>query len=256
MTGEPARVAVVTGAARGIGAATARALAANGYAVALIDVIADGGTAVAEEISRSGRPALAVRANVTVAAEVDAAVKQVVAELGEPVVLVNNAGIIRDNTLMELDPADFDAVLDVNLRGTYLMSRAVCPHMVKQGWGRVVNLSSASALGKREQVNYAAAKAGVQGFTRSLALELGPSGVTVNAVAPGFIVSEMTAAEAARIGMDFDKYQTLAAYQVAVRRVGQPQDVADVIAFLASDRASFVSGQVLYVTGGPIGLSG
>jgi 3-oxoacyl-[acyl-carrier protein] reductase len=256
MIGEPARVAIVTGAARGIGAATARALAADGYAVALLDVVVDGCAVVAEEINRSGGRALAVLANVTVAADVDGAVERVVAELGAPVVLVNNAGIIRDKALMELDPGDFDAVLDVNLRGTYLMSRAVCPHMVKRGWGRIVNLSSSSALGKREQVHYAAAKAGVQGFTRSLALELGPSGVTVNAVAPGFIVSDMTAAEAARIGMDFDKYQALAAYHAAVRRVGQPEDVADAIAFLASDRASFVSGQVLYVTGGPVGLPG
>jgi 3-oxoacyl-[acyl-carrier protein] reductase len=179
-------------------------------------------------------------------------VGKVAAELGPPVVLINNAGIIRDNLLFKMSEDDWDTVLGVHLRGAFLMSRAAQKFMVDQRFGRIVNLSSSSALGNRGQVNYSAAKAGMQGLTKTLAIELGQFGVTANAVAPGFIATDMTAATAARVGMSFEDFQAAAASRIPVRRVGQPEDVANVISFLASDGAGFVSGQVIYVAGGPL----
>jgi len=179
-------------------------------------------------------------------------VGKVAADLGPPVVLINNAGVIRDNLLFKMTEADWDTVLGVHLRGAFLMSRAAQKFMVEQRFGRIVNLSSSSALGNRGQVNYSAAKAGMQGFTKTLAIELGQFGVTANAVAPGFIATDMTAATAARVGMKFEDFQAAAASQIPVRRVGQPEDVAHVISFLVSDDAGFVSGQVIYVAGGPL----
>ena len=182
----------------------------------------------------------------------EAAVGKVAGDLGPPAILVNNAGIIRDNLLFKMTEDDWDAVLGVHLRGAFLMSRAAQKHMVDQRYGRIVNLSSSSALGNRGQVNYSAAKAGMQGFTKTLAIELGPFGITANAVAPGFIVTDMTAATAARIGMSFEDFQKAAASQVPVRRIGQVEDVAHVISFLCGEGAGFVSGQVIYVAGGPL----
>jgi len=167
-------------------------------------------------------------------------------------VLVNNAGVIRDNLLFKMTDDDWDTVLGVHLRGAFLMSRAVQKYMVDQHYGRIVNLSSSSALGNRGQVNYSAAKAGMQGFTKTLAIELGPFGITANAVAPGFIVTDMTAATAARVGVPFEAFAKAAADRIAVRRVGQPADVANLISFLVSEGAGFVSGQVIYVAGGPL----
>ena len=251
--GEPAgRVAIVTGAARGIGAAIARRLAADGMAVAVLDLDASACAGTVDAISGAGGQAIAVGADVSDAAQVEAAVGKVAAELGPPVVLINNAGIIRDNLLFKMSEDDWDMVLGVHLRGAFLMSRAAQKFMVDQGFGRIVNLSSSSALGNRGQVNYSAAKAGMQGFTKTLAIELGKFGVTANAVAPGFIATDMTAATAARIGMGFEEFQAAAASQIPVRRVGQPDDVANVISFLASEGAGFVSGQVIYVAGGPL----
>src|SRR6266508_1150153 len=146
---------------------------------------------------------------------------------------------------------DWSTVLSVHLGGAFLMSRATQAHMTAQSWGRIVCLSSISALGNRGQANYSAAKAGLQGFTKTLAIELGPFGVTVNAVAPGFIVTDMTAATAARMKLDFATFQEQAAAQIPVRRVGTPDDIANTISFLAGDGAGFISGQVIYVAGGP-----
>jgi 3-oxoacyl-[acyl-carrier protein] reductase len=251
MAQDAQRVAIVTGAARGIGAATARRLAADGLAVAVLDLDAQNCAATVDAITGDGGRALAVGADVSQADQVEAAVGKVAGELGPPAVLINNAGVIRDNLLFKMTEDDWDTVLGVHLRGAFLMSRAAQKHMVDQRYGRIVNLSSSSALGNRGQVNYSAAKAGMQGFTKTLAIELGPFGITANAVAPGFIVTDMTAATAARIGMSFDDFQAAAASQIPVRRIGQPADVAHVISFLCSEGAGFVSGQVIYVACGP-----
>ena len=246
------KVAIVTGAARGIGAATARRLAADGMAVGVLDLDEAACAGTVKEIADAGGRAFAVSADVSQRDQVEAAVERVAGELGAPTVLVNNAGVIRDNLLFRMTDDDWDTVLGVHLRGAFLMSRAVQKYMVDQRYGRIVNLSSSSALGNRGQVNYSAAKAGMQGFTKTLAIELGPFGVTANAVAPGFIVTDMTAATAARIGVGFEDFQNARAQDIPVRRVGQPADVANVISFLASEGAGFVSGQVIYVAGGPL----
>lgn len=246
-----ARTALVTGAARGIGAATARRLAADGYQVAVLDLREADAEATAAAIREAGGTALAVGADVADEEAVTAAVARVADELGPPTVLVNNAGILRDNLLFKMSADDWDAVLSVHLRGAFLVSRAVQQHQVEARWGRVVNLSSTSALGNRGQANYAAAKAGMQGFTKTLAIELGPFGVTVNAVAPGVIETDMMRAVADRTGMPYADLLAAAAKEVPVRRVGQPEDVAAAVSFFCSEGASYVSGQVLYVAGGP-----
>jgi 3-oxoacyl-[acyl-carrier protein] reductase len=252
MPTDSSRVAIVTGAARGIGAATAQRLAADGMAVAVLDLDAGACAGTVDSITGAGGRAVAVGADVSDSGQVETAVGKVAAELGPPVVLINNAGIIRDNLLFKMSEDDWDMVLGVHLRGAFLMSRATQKYMVEQRFGRIVNLSSSSALGNRGQVNYSAAKAGMQGFTKTLAIELGQFGVTANAVAPGFIATDMTAATAARVGMGFEDFQAAAASQIPVRRVGQPADVAHVISFLVSEGAGFVSGQVIYVAGGPL----
>jgi len=252
MPTDSSRVAIVTGAARGIGAATARRLAADGMAVAVLDLDAGACAETVDAITTAGGRAVAVGADVSDAGQVETAVGKAAAELGPPVVLVNNAGIIRDNLLFKMSEDDWDMVLGVHLRGAFLMSRATQKYMVEQRFGRIVNLSSSSALGNRGQVNYSAAKAGLQGFTKTLAIELGQFGVTANAVAPGFIATDMTAATAARVGMSFEDFQAAAATRIPVRRVGQPGDIAHVISFLVSEGAGFVSGQVIYVAGGPL----
>ena len=246
------RVAIVTGAARGIGAATARRLASDGMAVAILDLQEESCKETVDDIGRAGGRALAVGADVSKTEHVQEAVERVATDLGEPTILVNNAGIIKDNLLFKMTDDDWDAVLGVHLRGAFLMSREVQKYMVEHRYGRIVNLSSSSALGNRGQVNYSAAKAGMQGFTKTLAIELGPFGVTANAVAPGFIATSMTEATAARLKMSFEDFETAAAGQIPVRRIGQPDDVANVISFLASEGAGFVSGQVIYVAGGPL----
>ncbi|EME99161.1 3-oxoacyl-ACP reductase FabG [Streptomyces mobaraensis NBRC 13819 = DSM 40847] len=246
------RVAVVTGAARGIGAATALRLAVEGRAVAVLDLDEAACADTVEQIARAGGEALAVGCDVSDADQVAAAVTRVAADLGAPTVLVNNAGVLRDNLLFKMSEDDWDTVMNVHLRGAFLMARACQKHMVDAGWGRIVNLSSSSALGNRGQANYSAAKAGLQGFTKTLAKELGKFGVTVNAVAPGFIATDMTAGTAARIGVGFEDLQAAAAGEIPVGRVGQPDDVAHAIAFFTGENAGFVSGQVLYVAGGPL----
>jgi 3-oxoacyl-[acyl-carrier protein] reductase len=251
MTDVTGRVAIVTGAARGIGAATARRLASDGFAVGVLDLDEGGAKSTAEAIVAGGGRALGVAVDVADAEAVQAAVDRVATELGAPTVLINNAGVTRDNLLFKMTESDWDTVLGVHLRGAFLMTRAVQKHMVEQKWGRVVNLSSTSALGNRGQVNYSAAKAGMQGFTKTLAIELGKFGVTANAIAPGFIETEMTKATAERVGVPFPDYIAGAAKTIPVGRVGQPEDIAHLVSFLVSDGAGFVSGQVIYAAGGP-----
>ncbi|RAY16511.1 beta-ketoacyl-ACP reductase [Actinomadura craniellae] len=246
------RVAIVTGGARGIGAATAVRLAADGFAVAVVDLEESAGKDVVDTITAAGGRAIAVGADVSDAAQVGAAVQRTVTELGPPTVLVNNAGVLRDNLLFKMSESDWDTVMNVHLKGAFLMARAAQEHMVSAGYGRIVNLSSSSALGNRGQANYSAAKAGLQGFTKTLAKELGKFGITANAVAPGFIATDMTAATAARVGVDFEDFKKGAAANIPVRRVGAPEDIAHTISFLVSEGAGFVSGQVIYVAGGPL----
>ncbi|CCH73337.1 3-oxoacyl-ACP reductase FabG [Nostocoides australiense] len=249
---ESTRVAVVTGAARGIGAATAMRLAKDGNAVAVLDLDEGACAGTVDAITAAGGRALAVGVDVSDEAQVQAAVTRIAEELGAPVILVNNAGIIRDNLIFKMTTADWDAVMGVHLRGAFLMVRECQKYMTQEKYGRIVNLSSSSAQGNRGQANYSAAKAGLQGFTKTLAIELGRFGVTANAVAPGFIQTDMTAATAERIGMPFDEFIAATAKTIPVARVGQPDDIAATISFLCSEEAGFVSGQVIYVAGGPL----
>ncbi len=251
MTTNHQRVAVVTGAARGIGAGVARRLAADGMAVAVLDLDESACVPVAEEITAAGGRALAVGADVADPEQVEAAVRRIADELGAPTVLVNNAGIIRDNLIFKMSVDDWDAVMAVHLRGAFLMTKACQAYMTQEKYGRIVNLSSTSALGNRGQTNYAAAKAGMQGFTKTLAIELGKFGVTANAIAPGFIETEMTQATAERVGVPFADFVAHAAQQVPVGRTGKPEDIAHAVSFFASEGAGFTTGQVLYVAGRP-----
>jgi 3-oxoacyl-[acyl-carrier protein] reductase len=245
------RAALVTGAARGIGAATAERLAVEGADVCVVDLDEADAVATAKHIAeQTGRRALGVGADVTDSAATAAAVDRAVAELGRLDILVNNAGITRDNLLFKMSDDDWDQVISVHLRGMFLATRAAQRHMVEQRWGRIVNLSSVSALGTRGQLNYSAAKAGVQGATRTLAIELGPFGVTANAVAPGFVVTEMTEQLVQRLGTTLEAFSEERAKITPVRRAGRPADIAGVIAFLAGDDAEFITGQTIYVDGG------
>ncbi|MET4061102.1 3-oxoacyl-[acyl-carrier protein] reductase [Arthrobacter sp. UYP6] len=245
------RTAVVTGAGRGIGAAIAARLAADGHRVGVIDLREEDTAATVEAINNSGGKAVGVGADVSDAGAVETAVDRIAADLGAPTILVNNAGILRDNLLFKMTDTDWDAVMGVHLRGAFLMSRAVQAHQVKEKWGRIVNLSSTSALGNRGQANYAAAKAGLQGFTKTLAIELGRYNVTVNAIAPGFIETDMTRATAERTGVPFEDFVKHAVAEIPVGRAGTPADIAAAASFFIREEASFVSGQVLYVAGGP-----
>jgi 3-oxoacyl-[acyl-carrier protein] reductase len=246
MTEPEPPVAIVTGAARGIGAATAARMASEGADV----VIADFDLEASEETAASigGR---AVKCDVTSREDVEAAVAAAAEPSGRLDVLVTCAGIIRDNLLFKMSDDDWEAVIATHLRGTFLAAQAAQKLMVAQKSGAMVLISSTSALGNRGQANYAAAKAGIQGLAKTLSIELGPFGVNVNCVAPGFIATAMTAQTAERMGMSFEDFKEAAAAQVPVRRVGEPEDVAGVIAFLCSPDASYVSGQVVYVRGGP-----
>ena len=240
------KTALITGGARGIGAATAARLAAEGATV----VVADFDEAAAKETA-AGFGGHAVRCDVTDNGDVESAVAAAVSAGGSLDILVTCAGIIRDDMLFKLSDEDWDAVIDTHLKGSFYAARAAQKHMVEQKSGKIVLISSTSALGNRGQTNYSAAKAGLQGMTKTLAIELGPFNVNVNCVAPGFIVTAMTKQTAERMGVPFEQFTEAVAAQTPLRRVGQPEDVAGTIAFLCSDDASYVSGQVIYVAGGP-----
>ena len=240
------KVALVTGGGRGIGAAAAQRFAAGGARVAVSDLDEAPAREVAEPLG-----GIAIACNVTERVSVEAMVERTVKELGRLDILVTCAGIIRDNLLFKMSDDDWDLVIDTHLKGTFLCARAAQKHMVAQKSGKMVFLSSISALGNRGQANYSAAKAGLQGMARTLAIELGPFNVNVNAVAPGFVETRMTRATAERMGIDFEAFKLGAASQVPLQRVGQPEDIASVIAFLCSEDSSYVSGQTIYVRGGP-----
>ena len=242
------RTAVVTGGARGIGEETCRTLARLGARVAVIDLENDPAADVALSIG-----GVAFGCDVSDRPQVEAAINGTVEAFGQLDVLVACAGITRDNLLFKMSDDDWDAVIQTHLRGSFLFARAAQAHMVARKYGKMVFISSTSALGNRGQANYAAAKMGLQGFARTLAIELGPFGINVNVVAPGFIETRMTHATAERIGTPWDEYAAQRAAEIPLRRVGQPADVANVIAFLVSDAASYVSGQTIYVAGGPRG---
>jgi len=250
MTDNTQRVAIVTGGARGIGAATAQRLAADGLAVAVLDLDEAACANAVAAVEAAGGRALAVGADVADAEQVAAAVDWVATGLGAPTVLVNNAGVTRDNLLFKMSESDWDTVMGVHLRGAFLMTREAQKHFVAQKYGKIVNISSVSALGNRGQANYSAAKMGIQGFTRTLAIELGPFGVTANAIAPGFIETAMTKATAERIGMTIEQMREATAAAVPVRRGGVPDDVANAVAFFAAEESGYVTGQVMYVDGG------
>lgn len=241
--------AIVTGAARGIGAAVAARFVREGHAVALLDLDAEALAETAKGLAADGGTVLAIPTDVSDEAAVTAAVERTAGELGAPTILVNNAGYARDAEIGDMSTEDWDEVFGVHMRAAFFTTRFVQRYMVEAGWGRVVNISSISALGHAGRVNYSAAKAGIIGFTKALANELGPKGVTANAVAPGFIVSAMTAKSARRLGRDFEEHQRIAAESIAVRRVGKPEDIANAVAFFASEDSGFVTGQVLYVSG-------
>ncbi|MFT3874758.1 MAG: SDR family NAD(P)-dependent oxidoreductase [Nocardioides sp.] len=241
------RVALVTGSARGIGFGTASRFAEEGASVAILDLDE---AAATEAAGRLPGQSIGIGCDVADADSVATAVARVVEALGGLHILVNNAGVTRDNLLFKMTEDDWDTVMSVHLRGAFLMSRVAQQHFVAQKYGKIVNTSSTSALGNRGQANYSAAKMGLQGFTRTLAIELGPLGVNVNAVAPGFIATDMTDATATRLGLDVEEFRRLSAEHNPVRRVGGPEDIAAAVTFLCSDEASYITGQTLYVDGG------
>jgi 3-oxoacyl-[acyl-carrier protein] reductase len=244
------RVAVVTGAAQGIGAAIAQRLAADGARVAVVDLQKDAAAAVAAEITAAGGTAIALGADVSKRDQVQAAVDAVVSEFGGLHILVNNAGVLRDNLLFKMSDDDWTTVMEVHLRGAFLCTQITQKHMVEAKYGRIVCMSSVSALGNRGQANYSTAKAGLQGFTKTVAIELGPFGITANAVAPGFVETAMTKATAERVGSTIDAMRESVASTIPVRRGGLPADIANTVAFLAGEEAGYVTGQIVYVDGG------
>lgn len=245
------RTAIVTGGARGIGAAVSERLVADGMKVAVLDLSESDAQQVVDRIVAAGGEAMAIGADITDEAAVEQAVAAVASTLGPPTVLVNNAGIIKDNMLFKMTPQEFQVVLGVHLTGNFLITKACQKHMVEEKFGRIISMSSTSALGNRGQANYSAAKAGIQGLTKTYAIELGKFGVTANAIAPGFIETDMTKATAERVGISFEDFTAGAAKQIPVARTGKPEDIAHTASFLASEGAGFVSGQVIYVAGGP-----
>ncbi len=250
MAGVQDRVALITGAAQGIGAEIARRLAHDGAKVGVLDLQQDAAQAVADEITSAGGQAIGLGADVSKREQVQAAVDTLVGRFGGLHILVNNAGVIRDNLLFKMTDDDWTMVMEVHLRGAFLCSQLAQKHMVQAKYGRIISMSSTSATGNRGQANYSTAKMGLQGLTKTLAIELGPLGITANAVAPGFIETAMTKATAERIGTTIDAMREGVASTVPVRRGGLPADIANAVAFFAGEEAGYVTGQVLYVDGG------
>ena len=245
------RVAFITGGSRGIGKGIAENLAEGGAKIAIIDINEEALQEVEAEFKEQGIDILTIKANVVNPEEVEGAMAQVVKEFGALDILVNNAGIIRDNLLFKMTDSDWDQVIDVHLKGAFNTTRAAQKYMVQQKYGRIINISSTSALGNIGQANYATVKAGLQGLTKTLAKELGKFGITTNAVAPGFIETDMTKATAERIGVSFEDFLKAGASKIPVGRIGKPSDIANAVAFFADEKSSFVNGQVIYVAGGP-----
>jgi 3-oxoacyl-[acyl-carrier protein] reductase len=245
------KVAFVTGGSRGIGKGIVELFAQEGAKVALIDLSEEALSQTTNELREKGYQVYSKVANVVDTEQVEDAVKEVYEAYGSVDILVNNAGVIRDNMLFKMSDSDWQTVMDVHLKGSFNAARAAQKYMVENKYGRIINISSTSALGNRGQANYSAAKAGLQGFTKTLAIELGRYGITANSVAPGFIETEMTMETAARIGIPFEQLIQASVSQIPVGRTGKPADIANAVAFFADEKSSFVSGQVLYVAGGP-----
>lgn len=245
------RVAFVTGGSRGIGRGIVELFAEEGAKVAFIDVNEEALTTATRELREKGYEVYSKVASVTEEEQVEGAMQEVYETFGSVDILVNNAGVIRDNLLFKMTESDWQTVMDIHLKGSFLAARAAQKYMVKQNYGRIISISSTSALGNRGQANYSTAKAGLQGFTKTLAIELGKYGITANAVAPGFIETEMTKATAERMGISFDDMIRARIAEIPVKKTGKPEDIANAVAFFADEKSSFVSGQVLYVAGGP-----
>ncbi|MFB3167553.1 SDR family NAD(P)-dependent oxidoreductase [Neobacillus sp. 179-C4.2 HS] len=250
------KIVIITGGARGIGAETALKFAENGAKVAIFDLNIQGAKETAAQIQRGDGTCSTFSVDVTNREEVQNAVEKVFREYEKIDILINNAGTLKDNLSGQLTEDEWDFVLDVNLKGSFICSQAVQKYMVQQGYGKIVMTSSQAAVGAPGRVNYAAAKAGIQGMMKTLAIELGPYGINVNAVAPGFIETEMSKVSeeyAKRRGIEnFTEYKKAMIQRNPIRRVGQPEDVANVILFLASEDADYVTGQVIYVSGAPV----
>nr|WP_315594500.1 3-oxoacyl-ACP reductase FabG [uncultured Cupriavidus sp.] len=242
------RVAIVTGSARGLGAATARRLAEEGVKVVITDILREQAEETAAQLRTDGLEAHCIIADITKAAEVQRLVDETVAHFGGVHILVNNAGFPRDRYLVKMSEEDWDLVMEVMLKGAFLTCKAVMPRFIEQGWGRVINISSRAYLGNPTQANYSAAKAGLIGMAKALAIEQGRYGITVNCVAPGFMETEMVQALPT-----YEAIRERAVQMQPIKRVGQPTDIGDAVAFLASERASFITGEVLHVTGGRFG---
>ncbi|MDQ6597436.1 SDR family oxidoreductase [Bacillus salipaludis] len=252
MTGRfDGKVAFVTGGSRGIGKGIVELFAEEGAKVAFIDLNEEALHETTSALREKGYEVYSKVANVVEAEQVETAIKEVFETFGSVDILVNNAGVIRDNMLFKMTDSDWQMVMDVHLKGSFNATRAVQKYMVEKNYGRIINISSTSALGNRGQANYAAAKAGLQGFTKTLAIELGKYGITANSVAPGFIETEMTMATAERIGIPFETLVEASVSQIPVGRSGKPADIANAVAFFADEKSSFINGQVIYVAGGP-----
>ncbi|HVF00387.1 MAG TPA: beta-ketoacyl-ACP reductase [Rubrobacteraceae bacterium] len=245
------RIAVVTGAGRGIGAAEAIKMAQEGAKIAVLDLSAEAGQDTVHAVNDVGSEAIAVACDVSSSKQVGAAFEEVANHFGRIDILVNNAGLLRDNLLFKMSEDDWDKVLDVHLKGSFLCTQAAQKYMIEQEYGKIIMTSSIVALGNKGQVNYSAAKAGLQAMARTLSLELGRFNITVNAIAPGWIETEMTKEAAERVGMSMEDMKERFAKNIPLRRFGRPEDIANVVAFLVSDEASYISGETIYVAGGP-----